>query len=69
VESVKDDPLTALAIAAAGGFLVGGGAGTHGGRTMLAFLGRVVAPAAALNFVAGIVTGNHGNTGRTDFRN
>jgi hypothetical protein len=69
VESIKDDPLTALAIAGAAGFLVGGGAGSHAGRTMLAFLGRIVAPAAALNFVASIVTGNHGSTRRADFQN
>jgi hypothetical protein len=59
VESLKDDPLTALAIAATAGFLVGGGASTHAGRTMLGLLGRIVAPAAALNFVSGILTGNH----------
>jgi hypothetical protein len=69
VESVKDDPLTALAIAATAGFLVGGGAGTHAGRAMLAFLGRIVAPGAALNFVAGMVTGNHDSTRRADFQN
>jgi hypothetical protein len=69
VESVKDDPLTALAIAATAGFLVGGGAGTRAGRTMLALLGRIVAPTAALNFVAGILTGNHDSTRRADLQN
>jgi hypothetical protein len=68
-ESVKDDPLTGLAIAVAAGFLVGGGAGTHAGRTMLAFLGRIVVPGAALNFVDGIVTGNHDSTRRAGLQN
>jgi hypothetical protein len=69
VETVKDDPLTALAITATVGFLVGGGASTHAGRTMLALIGRIVAPGAALNFVAGMVTGNHDSTRRADFQN
>jgi hypothetical protein len=69
VESVRDDPLTALAIATTAGFLVGGGANTHTGRSMLALIARVVAPGAALNFVAGMVTGNHDSTRRADFQN
>ena len=69
VESVKDDPLTALAIAATVGFLVGGGANTHAGRTMLTLIGRIVAPGAALNFVAGMVAGKHDRTRRADFQN
>jgi len=69
VEADKDDPLNTLAIAAAAGLLVGGGVGSHAGRTMLACLGRMVAPAAALNFVAGIAMGNHDSTRRADFEN
>jgi hypothetical protein len=69
VESVRDDPLTALAIAATAGFLVGGGASSHTGRSMLALIARIVAPGAALNFVAGLVTGNHDSTRRADFQN
>jgi hypothetical protein len=69
VESVRDDPLAALAIAATAGFLVGGGASTHIGRSMLALIGRILAPGAVLNFVAGMVTGNHDSTRRADFQN
>jgi hypothetical protein len=36
---------------------------------MLALIGRIVAPGAALNFVAGMVTGNHNSTRRADFQN
>jgi hypothetical protein len=69
VETVKDDPFTALAIAATAGFLVGGGARTHAGRSLLALIGRIAAPEAALNFVAGMVMGNHDSTRRADFQN
>lgn len=69
VEIVKHDPLTALAIAATVGFLVGGGASTHAGRSMLALIGRIAAPGAALNLVAGMVMSNHDSTRRADFKN
>jgi hypothetical protein len=68
-DSVKNDPFTAMAVAAAAGFLVGGGARSHAGRTMLMFIGRIVAPGAAYNFVAGMVTGRHDSTRRADFQN
>jgi hypothetical protein len=68
-ESVREDPFTAMAIAAAAGFLVGGGARTHAGRTMLMFIGRIVAPGAAYNLVAGMVTGKHDRTRTADFQN
>jgi hypothetical protein len=69
VEIVKHDPLTALAIAATAGFLVGGGASTHAGRSMLALIGRIAAPEAMLNLVAGMVMGNHDSTRRADYQN
>lgn len=41
-EIVKEDPIACLAIAAAAGFVLGGGARRAGGLTILTMLGQIV---------------------------
>lgn len=61
VEYVRDAPLTSLAIAAAAGFLVGGGARNRMGSAVLGIVGRIVIQGAATAFVAALVTEPHRN--------
>lgn len=68
-EFVKDEPLTVLAVAATAGFVIGGGANTHAGRSMLLLIGRILAPGALLNLAANMATGNHDRTRRAEFQN
>lgn len=56
VEYVRDAPLTSLAIAAAAGFLVGGGARNRVSLAVLGIVGRIVIQGAATAFVAALVT-------------
>jgi hypothetical protein len=56
VEStIREKPVQAAAIAAAAGFLFGGGMGTRWGAAMLTFAGRKATRDAAANLVSGMV--------------
>lgn len=63
VEYVKEEPLTALAIAGGVGFIFGGGANSRIGLALLTLVGRIALRGAATNFIVGLVTGNHDNQG------
>ena len=56
---VRDEPLTALAIAVTAGFILGGGAETRVGRAALAFVGRFAIRAAVGNLLVGVLMGGH----------
>ena len=58
-EFVRDEPLTALAIAVTAGFILGGGAETRVGRAALAFVGRFAIRAAVGNLLVGVLMGGH----------
>jgi hypothetical protein len=58
-EFVRDEPLTALAIAVTAGFILGGGAGTRVGRAALGFAGRFAIRGAVGNLLVGILMGSH----------
>jgi hypothetical protein len=60
-EYVKDEPLSSLAIAAAAGFIVGGGLNSRVGQAMLTIVGRITLQSAATSFIAGIIAGTQGN--------
>ena len=51
---IGDKPMPALAIAAAAGFIVGGGLATRVGVAVLALFGRKAASETAGNFVSGM---------------
>jgi hypothetical protein len=56
-EYVRDEPLTALAIAGVTGFVLGGGVNRRVGLTLLAIVGRIALRAVATSVIVGIVTG------------
>jgi hypothetical protein len=56
---VKDEPLTALAIAVTAGFILGGGAETRIGRSALGFVGRFAIRSAVSNLLVAMLVGNH----------
>ena len=58
-EQIREAPFTSLAIAAAAGFIVGGGGRTRIGNAMLAIVGRMALQSAASSFIAAIVTGDN----------
>jgi hypothetical protein len=58
---VRDEPLSALAIAAAAGFIVGGGLNSRIGQAMLAIVGRITLQSVATSLIAGMVAGIHEN--------
>lgn len=60
-EYVRKTPLTALAIAAAAGFLVGGGFKNSLGLAMLGIIGRIAVQGAASSFIGAIATGSAHN--------
>ena len=60
-EFVREEPLTALAIAGAAGFIFGGGANSRLGLALLTVLGRIALRGAATSFIVGLVTGEGGN--------
>jgi hypothetical protein len=60
-EYVKETPVTALAIAAAAGFLTGGGLKNRLGLAILGIVGRVAIQSAASTFLAGLASGNDNN--------
>jgi len=67
-EFVRDEPLTALAIAVTAGFIIGGGAGTRVGRSALAFVGRIAIRGAVGNLLVGMLMGSN-ERGAKDFEN
>ena len=64
-EYVKDEPLTALAIASVAGFVLGGGVNRRIGLAMLTTVGRIVLRGVATSLIVGMVTGSHDNRRRT----
>ncbi len=54
VEYINDEPLTALAIAGAAGFILGGGASSRIGLAALAMVGKIALRGAATNFLVGL---------------
>ncbi len=60
-EYVREEPLTALAIAGGVGFVFGGGANSRIGLALLTLVGRIALRGAATSFIVGLVTGNHDN--------
>ncbi len=58
-EFVRDEPLTALAIAVTAGFIIGGGAGTRVGRSALGFVGRLAVRGAVGKVLVGMLMGSH----------
>jgi hypothetical protein len=56
-EFVRDEPLTALAIAAATGFVLGGGVNRRLGLAMLTLAGRIALRGVAASMIAAMVTG------------
>ncbi|HSU91106.1 MAG TPA: hypothetical protein VLI44_06640 [Sporolactobacillaceae bacterium] len=53
-EYINDEPLTALAIAGAAGFILGGGASSRIGLAALAMVGKIALRGAATNFLVGL---------------
>ena len=60
-EYVREEPLTALAIASGVGFILGGGANSRIGLALLTIVGRIALRGAATSFIVGLVTGNPDN--------
>jgi len=58
-EFVRDEPLTALAIAAAAGFVLGGGVNRRLGLAILTMAGRIALQSAAASLITGMVVGTH----------
>jgi hypothetical protein len=52
---IRHQPFVALSVAAAAGFLLGGGLKSRVGRGMVLFAGRSVIRSAVLGFIAGLV--------------
>ena len=67
---VREEPLTALAIAGAAGFILGGGANSRIGLALLTIVGRIALRGAATSFIIDLVTGDghHQNPDRTKTR-
>jgi len=60
-EYVRETPITALAIAAAAGFLTGGGLKNRLGLAILGIVGRVAIQDAVTTFVAALASGTDHN--------
>jgi hypothetical protein len=60
-EFVREEPMTALAIAGAAGFILGGGANSRIGLALLTIIGRIALRGAATSFIVGLVTGDSHN--------
>ena len=58
---IDDEPLTALAIAGAAGFILGGGAGSRIGLAALAMVGKIALRGAATNFLVGLFVPKSGS--------
>jgi len=57
-EYIREEPLTALAVASGVGFIFGGGANSRLGLALLTIVGRIALRGAATSFIVGLVTGN-----------
>jgi ElaB/YqjD/DUF883 family membrane-anchored ribosome-binding protein len=57
-QTIREKPLPAVAIAAAAGFVVGGGMVTRLGLAMLTLFGRQAARETASNFIGGVIRPN-----------
>jgi 1,4-dihydroxy-2-naphthoyl-CoA synthase len=53
--SIRDKPLPSAAIAAAAGFIIGGGLATRAAAPILALFARAAAQETATNFMTGMV--------------
>ena len=51
---IREEPLTALAIAGAAGFVLGGGVSSRLGLAALAMVGKIALRGAATNFIVGL---------------
>lgn len=60
-EYIKDEPLSSLALAAAAGFIVGGGLNSRVSQAMITIVGRIALQSAATSLIAGIVSGSSDN--------
>lgn len=60
-ELVREEPLTALAIAAAAGFVLGGGVNRRLGLAILTTVGRIALQSAATSLITEMVVGTHEN--------
>jgi hypothetical protein len=60
-EYVRETPISAMAVAAAAGFLIGGGLKNRLGLAILGITGRVAIQGAATTFMAALATGNDHN--------
>ncbi|HUY28070.1 MAG TPA: hypothetical protein VMV27_11675 [Candidatus Binataceae bacterium] len=60
-EYIREEPLTALAAAAAAGFILGGGVTRRVGLVMLTIAGRIALRGITTGLIAGIGTGRHDN--------
>ena len=54
---IREQPFAALSVAAAAGFLLGGGLKSRVGRGLLLFAGRSVIRSTVFGFIAGLVEG------------
>jgi len=63
-EYVRDEPLTALAIATAAGFVFGKGLNGRFGLAMLAIVGRIALRGVATSLIVGMVAGSHNSKGQ-----
>ena len=54
-KTIREKPLSAAALAATAGFIVGGGLATRPGLAMLFLFGRMAAKETAVNFVTDMV--------------
>jgi hypothetical protein len=55
---IRDEPLSALAIFGAAGFILGGGASSRIGLAALAMVGKIALRGAATNFIVGLFVPN-----------
>ena len=60
-EYIRDEPLTALAIATVAGFVLGGGVNRRIGLAMLTMVGRTVLSGVTNSLILGMVTGSYDN--------
>jgi hypothetical protein len=56
---VKDEPLTVLALAAAAGFVLGGGANRRTSLAILTIIGRIAVRDVATSLIVRMATGTH----------
>jgi len=59
---VEDQPLSAIAIATAAGFVLGGGVNQRLGRAMLSVVGRVALRNVAASLIGGLINGTDTRT-------